>query len=54
MMWTILTAQIREDIYYSLINRRLFPLNRNNATREQDEQEIYYKSINILKESKTK
>ena len=55
MMWKILTAQIREEIYYSLNSRGLFP----------DEQKEYYKGSrgsawllyidqHILNESKTR
>ena len=53
MMWKILSVQIRGDIYYSLINRRLFLeeqkccLKRTRGTRE-----ILYTDQHILKESK--
>ena len=41
-MWKILTAQIREEIYYSLISRELSPEEPKNAAMEQVEQENYY------------
>ena len=42
VMWKILTAQIREQIYNSLISRRIFPTNRKDATRERKTQRNYY------------
>ncbi len=42
MMWKILTAQIREEIYYSLKSRGLFP------------DELFYIDQHILNESKNR
>ena len=53
MLWNILTAQIREVIYYSLINRRLFP-NEQKGCRKgpRDTAELLYIDKYILNESK--
>ena len=54
-MWKILTAQIREDIYHSLISHGIFPeeqkwyRKRTRSTREQ-----LYIDQHILNESKTR
>ena len=53
-MWKILTAQMREEIHYSLISRRLFPEEQNGCgkgTRETPE--LIYTDQYIFKESKT-
>ena len=36
MMWKILLAQIREEIYYSLISRGIFPTNRKDSAKEPE------------------
>ena len=46
MTWKIITAQIREEIYYSLINRRLFPEEQKGCLKGQEEQKIYCALIN--------
>ena len=55
MMWKILTAQIREEIYYSLTSRGLFPEEqkeyRNGSRRTAA---LLYIDQNILNESKTR
>ena len=43
MIWKILTAQISEKIYYSLISRRLLP----EGQKGPEEQESYYTLINV-------
>ena len=48
MMWKILTAQVREEIYYSLISRGFFPEEQKGAA------ELLYIDQHILNESKTK
>ena len=53
MMWKILTAQIREDIYDSLISRRLFPKEQKGCRKwTRGTEELLYIDPNILKESK--
>ena len=42
MMWRILIAQIRENIYYSLTSRRLFLTNRKDATKDPEAQQNYF------------
>ena len=42
----ILTAEIREEIYYSLMNQDCSLKNRKNATREHEEKDSYYTMIN--------
>ena len=42
MMWKMLTVLLREEIYYSLVCLELFPENRKNAAREQEEQLNYF------------
>ena len=44
VMWKILTAQIREVIYYSL--RRNRKINRKDATKDPEAQQNYSTSIN--------
>ena len=41
MMWKILTAQIREEIYFLLYAADCFQKNRKDANGEQKEQLIY-------------
>ena len=52
MMWKILTAQIREEIYYSLISRGLFP-DEQKGCREgsRSTAELLYTDQHILNES---
>ena len=45
-MWKILTAQIRGEIYYSIISRGLFHEEQKGATRNKEEHDIYYAMIN--------
>ena len=45
IMWKILTAQIREEIYYSLTSRGLFP---------DEQKKLLYIDQHILDESKTR
>ena len=45
MMWKILTAQIMEAMFYTLVATDYFPKNRKDATREQEESRIYCTSI---------
>ena len=55
MMWRILTAQIKEKIYYSLISQGLFP-NEQKGCRKgfKGTAEILYIVKHILNESKTR
>ena len=48
-MWKILTAQIKEEIYYSLTSRRLFA----EEQKECRTGELLYTDKHILNESKT-
>ena len=41
MMLKILTAQIREEIYYSLTSRRLFPDEQKDAAKDSEAQKNY-------------
>ena len=41
MMWKILTAQIGEEIYYSLTSRGLFPAEQD-AAKEPEAQQNYF------------
>ena len=55
MMWKILTAQIREEIYYSLINRRLFPDEQKGCRKgSRGTAELLYIDQHILNESKNR
>ena len=47
MMWKILTAQIRENIYNTFISRK-------DAVREPESEELLYIDQRIPKESKTR
>ena len=51
MMWKILTAQIREDISYSLKTKDSSPKNRKDSVREQEEEEILYTLSNTSSKS---
>ena len=53
MMWKILTAQIRE-IYYSLINRGIFPEEQKGCHKgARDTGELPYIDQHIFNEGKT-
>ena len=55
MMWNILTAQIREKIYNSLINHGVFPEEQKGCRkRTRSTEEILYINQHILNESKTR
>ena len=55
MMWKILTAQIREKIYYSLTSRGLFPDEQKGyRKRSRSTAELLYIDQHILNESKTR
>ena len=55
MMWKILTAQIREKIYYSLINRGLFPNEQKGCRKgSRGTAELLYRDKHILNESKNR
>ena len=44
MIWKILTAQVREEIYSSLRSRGFFPRNRKDAAKDQEPQQSYFTS----------
>ena len=55
MIWKILTAQIREEIYYSLTSHRLFPEEQKGCcTGSRGTAELLYIDQHILNESKTR
>ena len=55
MMWKILTAQIREEIYYSLISRGLFPDEQKGYRKgSRGTAELLYIDQHILNESKNR
>ena len=55
MMWKILTAQIREEIYYSLTSRGLFPEEQKGCCkRSRGTVKLLYIDQRILNESKTR
>ena len=55
MMWKILTAQIREKIYYSLISRGLFPNEQKGCRKgSRGTAELLYIDKHILNESKNR
>ena len=55
MMWKILTAQIREKIYYSLTSRGLFPDEQKGCRKgSRSTPELLYIDQHILNESKTR
>ena len=54
-MWKILTAQIREEIYYSLTSRGLFPEEQKGCRKGSiGTAELLYIDQDILSESKTR
>ena len=54
-MWKILTAQIREEIYYSLTSRGLFPEEQKGCRNgSRGTAELLYIDQHILSESKTR
>ena len=55
MMWKILTAQIREKIYYSLTSRGLFPGEQEGCCKgSRGTAKLLYIDQHILNESKTR
>ena len=55
MIWKILTAQIREEIYYSLTSCGLFPEERKGCCKgSRGTAELLYIDQHILNESKTR
>ena len=53
MMWKILTAQIREEIYYSLTRHRLFPDEQKGCCKgSRGTAELLYIDQHILNESR--
>ena len=55
MMWKILTAHVREEIYYSLTSRRLFPDEQKGCHKgSRGTAELLYIDPNILNESKNR
>ena len=55
MMWKILTAQIREEIYYSLISRRLFPDEQKGCRKgSKGTVELLYIDQHIVNETKNR
>ena len=54
-MWKILTVQIREEIYYSLTSRGLFPVEQKGYRNGfKGTGELLYIDQSILNESKAK
>ena len=55
MMWKILTEQIREEIYYSLTSRGLFPEEQKGCHKgSKGTAELLYRDQHILNESKSR
>ena len=55
MIWKILTAQIREEIYYSLTNHGLFLKEQKGCRKgSRGTAELLYIDQHILNESKTR
>ena len=55
VMWKILTAQIRKEIYYSLTSRGLFPEEQKGCCKgSRGTAELLYIDQHILSESKTR
>ena len=55
MMWKILTAQIREEIYYSLTSGRLFPDEQKGCCKRfRGTEELLYIDQHILNKSKSR
>ena len=54
IMWKILTAQIRDEIYFSLTNRELFPEEQKGYRKgSKDTAELLYIDQHIVNEIKT-
>ena len=54
-MWKMLTAQIRKEIYYSLISRGLFLEEQKGCRKEaRATGEVLYVDQHIINESKTR
>ena len=54
-MWKILTTKIREDIFESLINRRMFPKEQKRCRkRTRSSGELKYIDQNIPKDNETR
>ena len=54
-MWKIFTAQVREEIYYSLISRRWFAEEQRGYCKgTRRTVDLYFIDQRILKESKTR
>ena len=51
-MWEILTAQMKEEIYYSLISRWLVARHWGTEEKLHDDQRNMYIDEHIFKESK--
>ena len=55
VMWKILTAKIREEIYYSLTSRGLFPEEQKGCRKgSRGIAELLYIDQHLLSESKTR
>ena len=55
MMWKIITAQIRKQIYYSLISHGISPKELKGCPkRTRGTEELLHKDQHILNESKTR
>ena len=55
MMWKILTAQIKEEIYYSLVCHGLFPKEQKGYRREtRGTGDLLYIDQHILKATKVR
>ena len=55
MMWIVLTAQIREEIYYSLTSRGLFPDEQKGCCKgSRGIAELLYIDLHILNDSNTR
>ena len=55
MIWKILTAQIREEIYYSLTSRTLFPEEQKGCRKgSRGTAELLYIDQHIVNENKTR
>ena len=55
MTWKILTAQVREEIYYTLTSRKLFPEEQKGCCKgSRGTAELLYIDQHILNESKTR
>ena len=55
IMWKIFTAQVREEIYYSLTSRRMFPEEQKGWRKwSRGTAELFYIVQHILNGSKTR